>query len=325
VRAVVFDAPGAADVLRVRELADPRPGPGELLLDVRAAGVNRADLLQRRGLYPPPPGAPDILGLEAAGEVLAVGEGVAGWRPGDRAMALLQGGGYATRVAAPAACCLPVPENLSLVEAAALPEALATVELAVFRLGELAPGELLLLHGGSGGVGTLAIQMAVAAGATVIATAGGPDRARRIEALGAARGVDHRHEDFAAAVAEASGGRGADVILDCVGAPYLPRHLRCLATGGRLVLIGLMGGRRAEIDLAPLLARRLRVIGTTLRARPLEERAAVVAAVRERWLPAVREGRVRPVIAATLPLERAAEAHRRLERGDRFGKIVLVP
>jgi putative PIG3 family NAD(P)H quinone oxidoreductase len=322
--AVVVDRPGDGSALRLAEVAAPVAGPGELLIDVAATAVNRADLLQRRGLYPPPPGAPDILGLECAGVVAALGPGVAGWQPGDRAMALLSGGGYASRVAVPAACAMPVPERLSLADAAAVPEAFLTVALSAFRLGGLPDGGALLVHGGGSGVGTAAIQMAKAAGATVVVTAGSADKCRRCLGLGADRAVDYRTGDFVAAAREATGGRGGDVVLDPIGGPYLERNLGALVVGGRLVVIATMGGRSAEIDLAALLRRRLSVIGTTLRARPLEEKAALVAGFVTRFLPLLADGRLRPVVDRVLPIAEVAEAHRVVAASEHFGKVVLT-
>jgi putative PIG3 family NAD(P)H quinone oxidoreductase len=300
------------------------PGPGELLIDVAATAVNRADLLQRRGLYPPPPGASEILGLECGGVVAGLGPGVTGWRPGDRVMALLTGGGYAERVTVPAVCALPVPERLSLAEAGAVPEVFLTVALSVFRLGALPDAGALLVHGGGSGVGTAAIQMAKAVGGTVVVTAGSEQKCRRCLELGADRAVDYRTGDFVAAAHGATGGSGVDVVLDPVGGPYLERNLEALATGGRLVVIATMGGRRAEIDLAALLRRRLTVIGTTLRARPLDEKATLVADFAARFLPLLADGRLRPVVDRVLPIAEVAEAHRIVAASEHFGKVVLT-
>jgi len=322
--AVVVDRPGDGSDLRLAEVPAPEPGPGELLIDVAATAVNRADLLQRRGLYPPPLGASEILGLECAGVVAGLGPGLTGWQPGDRVMALLAGGGYAARVAVPAVCALPVPERLTLVEAAAVPEVFLTVALSVFRLGGLTGGGSLLIHGGGSGVGTAAIQMAKAAGATVIVTAGSDEKCRRCLELGADRAVDYRAGDFVAAAREATGGRGVDVVLDPIGGPYLERNLAALATGGRLVVIATMGGSRAEIDLAALLRRRLAVVGTTLRARPLDEKAALVADFAGRFLPLLADGTLRPVIDRVLPITEVAEAHRVVTASEHFGKVVLT-
>nr|WP_297429757.1 NAD(P)H-quinone oxidoreductase [uncultured Actinotalea sp.] len=320
--------------LALTERPGPVPGAGEVLVEVAAAGVNNADLLQVAGHYPPPPGAPDWPGLEVSGTVVAVGpEGGAGTtapRPavGDRVAALLTGGGYAEQVAVPWTQVLPVPEGVDLVEAAALPEAACTVwsTLVSPELGAgLRPGEWLLVHGGSGGVGSFAVQAAHALGVRVVATAGGPERAARCRELGAEVVVDHRAEDFVAAAREATGGRGVDVVLDVVGAAYLGRNLEALATGGRLAVIGLQRGRRGELDLGLLLAKRARVLGTTLRSRPAPEKAAVVAGVARDLWPAVAAGTVRPVVAARVPLADAARAHAMLRAGEVFGKVVLVP
>lgn len=318
-----FREPGGPEVLVPAEVDVQQPRSGEVLIDVAAAGVNNADLLQRAGLYPPPPGAPSWPGLEVSGVVAAAGPD-SGWAPGDRVAALLDGGGYAQQVIAPGAQVLPVPDGVDLVDAAALPEAACTVWSTLTAAG-LAPGQWLLVHGGSGGVGSLAVQVGAALGAHVIATAGGPARTARCRSLGARVVVDHRAEDFVAAVADATGGRGVDVVLDVVGAAYLERNLAALAVGGRLAVIGLQKGRRAELDLGTLLSRRLTVLGTTLRSRPAAEKAGIVAAVRSEVWPLVTDGRVRPVVHQRLPLTDAARAHRMLAAGEVFGKLLLVP
>ncbi|WP_273653195.1 NAD(P)H-quinone oxidoreductase [Cellulomonas fimi] len=324
-RAVVVSEPGPADVLRVAEVPDPTPGPADVLVQVSAAGVNRADLLQREGHYPPPPGAPAWPGLEVSGVVVAVGESVTDrWRPGDRVAALLAGGGYADRVTVRADLCLPVPDDVPLEDAAALPEAVATV-WSNLRAAHLSPGESLLVHGGSGGVGSVAVQLAGALGTRVLATAGGPDRVARVRELGADVALDHREEDLVGRVRAATDHRGVDVVLDVLGAGALADNLRLLADGGRLVVIGLQQGRRAELDLGLLLARRASVIGTTLRSRPHAQKAAIVDGVARHVWPLVAEGRVRPVVHARVPLADAAEAHRMMERGEVFGKVLLVP
>ena len=315
--------PGGPEVLVPSDVDVPRPRSGEVLIDVAAAGVNNADLLQRAGLYPPPAGAPSWPGLEVSGVVAAAGPD-SGWAPGDRVAALLDGGGYAQQAIAPAAQVLPVPDGMDLVDAAALPEGACTVWSTLAAAG-LAPGQWLLVHGGSGGVGSLAVQVGAALGAHVIATAGGPERAARCRGLGARVVVDHRAEDFVAAGADATDGRGVDVVLDVVGAAYLERNLAALAVGGRLAVIGLQKGRRAELDLGALLSRRLTVLGTTLRSRPAAEKAGIVAAVRSEVWPLVADGRVRPVVHARLPLTEAARAHRMLAAGEVFGKLLLVP
>lgn len=320
---------GGPDVLVCHEVSDPVPQAGELLIDVAAAGVNRADLLQRTGRYPSPPGAPAWPGLEISGVVAALGPDVpgtdaGGWAVGQRVCALLAGGGYASRVVVPAGQVLPVPAATDLVDAAGLPEAVCTAWSNLVDVGRLSAGEWVLVQGGSGGVGSVAVQLAAALGARVIATAGGPERARRCEELGAEIGLDHRSGLFTRTVQAVTGGRGVDVVLDVLGAAALADHLEVLATGGRLVVIGLQRGRRAEIDLGLLLERRASIHGTTLRARPAAEKAALVAAVRTHVWPMLDDGRLRPVVHARLPLERAADAHRLLESGEVFGKVLLT-
>ncbi|MFC4613202.1 NAD(P)H-quinone oxidoreductase [Cellulomonas algicola] len=324
-RAVVVTEPGPADVLRVADVDEPAPGPAEVLVQVSAAGVNRADLLQREGRYPPPPGAPPWPGLEVSGVVVAVGDAVAGrWAPGDRVAALLGGGGYADRVTVHADLCLPVPDSVPLEDAAALPEAVATV-WSNLRAAHLSPGETLLVHGGSGGVGSVAVQLGRALGTRVLATAGGPDRVARVRELGADVVLDHREDDLVGRVRAATDHRGVDVVLDVLGAGALADNLRILADGGRLVVIGMQQGRRAELDLGLLLARRASVIGTTLRSRPHAQKAAIVDGVARHVWPLVADGTVRPVVHARVPLADAPEAHRMMERGEVFGKVLLIP
>jgi putative PIG3 family NAD(P)H quinone oxidoreductase len=323
-RAAVFDQPGDPEVLRIAEVPDPVPQPGEVLLRVRATAVNRADLLQRRGLYPPPPGASHIIGLEAAGEVESVAEGVTGWPPGTRACALLAGGGYAEKVAVPAGQLLPVPDSIDIITAGAIPECFLTAHDNLLTRGRLQRGETVLIHGGAGGVGTAAIQVARRAGARVIVTAGTGERLRRCHELGADAGINHRDEDFVARVAEITEGHGADVILDVIGAAYLERNLATLARDGRLVVIGMQGGVRAELDLNTMLSRRLTVMGTTLRSRPVEQKAEIVRRAAEDLLPGLANGSLRPVIDRVLPLDRVVEAHRAMEAGEPVGKIVLA-
>jgi putative PIG3 family NAD(P)H quinone oxidoreductase len=323
VRAVVQDQPGDESVLRVGEAPRPELGAGDLRLRVVAAGVNRADLLQRQGLYPPPPGASPILGLECAGEVVEVGSSVRGWSPGERAMAILTGGGYAEEVVVPAVCALRVPDALSWEEAAALPEVFLTVYLNVFELGALPEGGTALVHGGGSGIGTAAIQLVRAAGGRIVVTAGSDAKCERCRELGADAAVNYRTGDFVAACREATGGRGVDVVLDSIGAPYLARNLDALAVGGRLVLIGLMGGARAEISLATLLVKRLGVLGSTLRARPAAEKGGIVARFWQRFGARIEKGELRPRVDRVLPLERAGEAHRAMQASEHFGKIVL--
>ena len=315
--AIVIEKPGDPDVLRWSEVPDPVIGDDEVLLDVVAAGVNRADIQQRRGFYPPPEGAPEYPGLEASGRVAAVGEKVTGWRVGDEACALLAGGGYATRVAVPAGQLLPVPRGVGLVEAAALPEVACTVWANVFMLARLRPGESFLVHGGAGGIGTMAIQLAKAHGARVLCTAGSAEKLERCRELGADVAIDYRTEDFVQA-------GPVDVILDNMGAKYLARNVTALGTGGRLVVIGLQGGRVGELDLGTLLMKRASVHATSLRARPLDEKAEIVASVREYVWPLIESGAVHPVLDRTIPMSDASSAHRTMEESTHVGKIVLT-
>ena len=309
----------------VEDVPPPVPGPGEVLVRVRAAGINRADLMQRAGRYPPPAGVTDRLGLEVSGVVAAVGAGVDAWTEGDRVCALTDGGGYAELVVVPARQVLRVPAGVDLLDAAALPEAVCTAWSNLVTVGGLAAGSSVLVHGGSGGVGVVAVQLAAALGAQVLTTAGGAARAERCLELGATVAIDHRREDVLTRVLETTDGRGVDVVLDILGAGALDMNLRALTTGGRLVVIGLQQGRRGEIDLGLLLARRASVIGTTLRARPPEEKAAIVDAVRDVVWPMVADGRVRPVVHARLPLAEADAGHELLASGEAFGKVLLVP
>jgi putative PIG3 family NAD(P)H quinone oxidoreductase len=322
-RAIVIDQPGDESALRLGEAPDPLLVPGSLRLRVAATAVNRADLLQRQGLYPPPPGASEILGLECAGEVLERAPDVEGFSPGDRVMALLAGGGYAEQVVVDAGSAMPVPASLDLEHAAAVPEVFLTVFLNVFQLGALPDGGVALVHGGGSGIGTAAIQLVKAAGGRVVVTAGSDEKCERCRALGADVAVNYRRDDFVAAAKELSGGRGADVVLDSIGAPYLQRNLDALDVGGRLVLIGLMGGAKAEIGLGTLLARRLQLIGSTLRARPAEEKAAIVRGFLARFGAALESGEIAPVVDRVLPLARAGDAHRAMKASEHFGKIVL--
>ena len=324
-RAVTISAQQGGGKLVLSRTEPPKPGADEVLIEVAASGVNRADLLQRDGHYPPPSGAPPFPGLEVSGTVVAVGDAVTDRAVGDRVVALLEGGGYAEAVAVRATQTLPVPDGVDLVDAAALPEAVCTAWTNLVDTGRLAPGEWLLVHGGSGGVGSIAVQLGAALGAHVVATAGGRERAERCRGLGAEAVVDHRHEDFVAAVRAASAGHGADVVLDVVGAAKLPDNVRVLAPGGRLVVIGLQRGRRGELDLNALMTKRATVTGTTLRSRSPQEKAAIVAAVGEHVWPMVAGGRVRPVVHARVPLADAADAMALLERGEAFGKLLLVP
>jgi NADPH:quinone reductase len=324
-RCIEISQPGGPEVLRLAERPDPAPGPGEVLIDVAAAGVNRPDVMQRRGAYPPPPGASDIPGLEVAGTIVGIGAGVTAWREGNLVCALVSGGGYATRCVAPAAQCLPVPAGVDLVEAAAMPETFFTVWSNVFERGRLTAGETALFHGGSSGIGTTAIQLASARGAQVIATAGSDEKCRACEALGAAHAVNYRTTDFVSAVKEITSGRGVDLVLDIVGGSYFPRNLMVLATDGRLVQIGLMSGEAAPpIDLRRVLGRRLTITGSTLRPRSVDEKGAIADALRQQVWPLVEGGAVRPVIHRTFPLRAAAAAHALMESSGHIGKIVLT-
>ena len=323
-KAITVPEPGGPDALVLADVDTPEPAAGEVLVRVAAAGVNRADTLQRQGHYPPPPGASDVIGLEVSGTVEALGEGVEDWAPGDEVCALLSGGGYAEYVAVPSGQLLPVPEGVSLADAAALPEVACTVWSNVFMTADLEPGEVLLVHGGSSGIGTMATQLARAYGARVAVTAGSADKLEACRELGADILVNYREEDFVERIREATDGRGADVVLDIVGAKYLGRNLEALATGGRLVIIGMQGGRVAELDIAMLMGKRAAVIGTTLRARPAAEKAAIVAAVAGHVWPLVEDGSVRPVVHSRHPLAEAAAAHREIEESGHVGKILLT-
>jgi len=330
-RAVVIEEPGGPEVLKLREVADPVPAVDEVLITIAAAGVNRADLMQRQGLYPPPPGAPPYPGLECAGQIAAVGSQVTGWRLGDNVCALLAGGGYAEQVAVPTGQVLPWPagksplaEAASPAEAAALPEAACTVYANVFLQAGLQPGETLLVHGGASGIGTMAIQVGKAFGARVACTAGSQPKLARCRELGADLAINYRDEDFVAKVQDFTGGHGADVILDIIGASYLARNITAIATGGRLAVIGLQGGAKAEIDLGQMLRKRVSVQAASLRARPPGEKTAIVAAVRENIWPLISSGQVKPVVDRVLPLTEAGQAHRLMEDGAHIGKIVLV-
>jgi putative PIG3 family NAD(P)H quinone oxidoreductase len=322
--AVTVDAPGGPEALGWREVPAPVPGPGEVLVDVVASAVNRADLLQRQGLYPPPPGASAVLGLECSGRVAALGPGAEGWAVGDECVALLAGGGYAEQVAVPVGQLMRVPRGVDLVTAAALPEVACTVWSNVVLLARLSAGETLLVHGGGGGIGTFAVQAGVALGARVAVTAGSAEKLERCRGLGAQILVNYRSDDFVEAVRAATGGRGADVVLDNMGAAYLARNVEVLAPGGRLVVIGLQGGARAELDLGLLMSRRASVSATTLRARPLEEKAAICAAVEGEAWPLVESGAIVPVVDRVLPMSDAAEAHRVVAASDHVGKVLLV-
>ncbi len=323
-RAIEITSPGGPEVLTVVERPDPAPGPGELLIRVAAAGVNRPDVMQRLGRYPPPRGASDIPGLEVAGTVAALGAGVDHWAVGDRVCALVAGGGYATLCVAPAPQCLPIPRGVDDVSAAAIPETFFTVWSNVFERGHLRAGESVLVHGGTSGIGTTAIQLSAARGARVFATAGSPEKCAACERIGAKRAINYRDEDFVEVVMNATGGRGVDLILDIVGGDYVARNLAALAMDGRLVQIGLMGGNAAPVDFRMVLGRRLTITGSTLRPRSVKEKGAIAAALRAEVWPLVEQGRVRPVIFRTFPLIQAPDAHRLMESSEHIGKIVLL-
>jgi putative PIG3 family NAD(P)H quinone oxidoreductase len=322
--AVVITKPGDPDVLQWTEVPDIHAGPGEVLVDVAAAGINRADLMQRQGFYDPPPGASPYPGLEVSGTIATLGPGVSGWAAGDRVCALLSGGGYASRTTVPAGQLLPVPPSVDLVQAAALPEVVCTVYSNVFMAARLTAGETFLVHGGSSGIGTMAIQLAKHFGATVAVTAGSKEKLQSCRELGADILINYRDEDFVAAMREATSGHGADVILDIMGAKYLSRNVDVLAADGRLAIIGMQGGAKAELNLGVLMAKRGTVISTTLRARPPEQKAAIVAAVRSTVWPLVEGGEIRPVIDRALPFTDAAEAHRIMAASTHTGKILLT-
>ncbi|MEQ6901000.1 NAD(P)H-quinone oxidoreductase [Nocardioides sp. YIM 152588] len=322
-RAVTVTEPGGPEVLAIADVPDPVAGPGEVVVAVAATAVNRADLLQRMGFYPPPPGASEILGLECSGTVAEVGEGVTDWEVGDRVCALLAGGGYAERVAVPAGQLMPVPDGIDLVTAAALPEVACTVWSNVYMVAALRPGEVFLVHGGGGGIGTFAIQLAAATGARVFTTAGSEAKRERCRELGAEVAIDYRAEDFVEVVREHTDGAGADVVLDNMGAKYLGRNVDVLADSGRLVIIGMQGGVKAELNIAQLLGKRGAVIATALRSRPAEDKARICASVVEHVWPLVADGSVAPVVGSVLPVEEVAEAHRRLD-GDNVGKVLLT-
>ncbi|MEW2548036.1 NAD(P)H-quinone oxidoreductase [Streptomyces sp. NPDC047002] len=322
--AITIPEPGGPEALVWSEVPDPVPGEGEVVVDVVASAVNRADVLQRQGFYDPPPGASPYPGLECAGRISAVGPGVAGWAVGDEVCALLGGGGYAEKVAVPVGQLLPVPAAMELVDAAGLPEVVATVWSNVFMIAHLRPGETLLVHGGASGIGTAAIQMAASAGARVAVTAGGADKLTRCQELGAEILINYREQDFVEEIKAATDGRGADVILDIMGAKYLERNVDALAVNGRLAVIGMQGGVKGELNLGALLAKRGAITATSLRARPASEKATIVSAVREHVWPLVVSGDLRPVIDQRLAMSDAAEAHRALDAGSHVGKILLL-
>jgi putative PIG3 family NAD(P)H quinone oxidoreductase len=323
-KAITIPTPGDADALVLDEVPTPDVGAGEVLVQVAAAGVNRADLMQRHGYYPPPPGASAYPGLEVSGTISALGSDVTRWAVGDPVCALLSGGGYAEQVAVPATQLLPVPDGVSLVDAAALPEVVCTVWSNLFMTANLQPDQTVLIHGGSSGIGTMAIQLARATGARVAVTAGSSHKLEACRALGAEILINYREQDFVEKLADATQGHGADVILDNIGAKYLARNVSALAVNGRLVIIGLQGGVRAELDINTLLRKCAAVFATSLRGRPAAEKAAIVAAVREHVWPLVDSGRVKPVVHRTFPLAQAPDAHRELEASTNIGKVLLT-
>jgi NADPH2:quinone reductase len=324
-KAVILSGFGGPEVMRIGEADAPEPGPGQARIKVVATSVNRADIVQRQGHYPPPKGESEILGLEAAGVVETLGPGVAGWAVGDRVMSLLPGGGYAEYAVVAADHLIPVPDNLSLTEAAAVSEVYITAYLNVFRIGGYQSGETVLLHGGGGGVNTAAVQLCrlLAPGGTVIVTAS-PGKLERVRELGGQHVIDYRSQDFAAAVREMTANRGADVILDHIGAAYLEANLKALAVGGRLVVIGLMGGAVAELQLGHLMVKRQRIIGSTLRSRPAAEKAEIIADFRARVMPYFTDGSLKPMIHRVFPIEAVQGAHREMENSRHFGKIILA-
>ncbi len=323
-RVIEIAAPGGAEQLIPAVRPVPTPGDGEVLIRVTAAGVNRPDVFQRQGHYPPPPGASDIPGMEVSGEIAALGPNVATPALGDRVTALLAGGGYADYAIASAGLCLPVPAGFTMIEAAALPETFFTVWTNVFERGACQAGESVLVHGGTSGIGTTAIQLASAMGARVFATAGTSDKARACERMGAVRGIDYRTEDFVAVVLEETAGKGADVILDMVAGSYVARNLAAAAVDGRIVIIGLLGGAKSEIDTGLILRKRLLLTGATLRSRTVAQKSAIADALRRSVWPLLVSGRVRPIIHATFPLALACDAHRLMESSAHIGKIMLT-
>ena len=320
---VEISRPGGPEVLKIAARPLPQPKPGEVLIRVASAGVNRPDCLQRAGTYAPPPGASDLPGLEVAGTIVKLGDGVTQWKEGDQVCALTPGGGYAQFCVTPAGHCLPIPQGWNLIEGASLPETFFTVWINVFERAHLAPGEVLLVQGGSSGIGVAAIQLAHAFGHRVFVTAGSAEKCAACEALGAERAINYRSEDFVEVVKQLTGGKGADVILDMVGGDYVPRELKCLATDGRLSLIAFLGGNKTMLDMSDILVRRLTITGSTLRPRTVEFKTGVADALRERVWPLIESGKVRPVIYKVFPLAEAAEAHALIESGVHVGKIML--
>ena len=323
-RAVEITQPGKPEVLKIGTRPVPQPKPGEVLIKVAAAGVNRPDVLQRTGNYPVPPGASDIPGLELAGSVVAVGEGVKDWRAGDTVTALVQGGGYAEYCTAPAPQCLPVPKGMTVVEAASLPETFFTVWSNVFDRAELKPGESFLVQGGSSGIGVAAIQMVKAFGHTVFATAGSAEKCEACVKLGADRAINYKTEDFVAVAKEVTGGKGVDVVLDMVGGEYVDRELKALADDGRIVIIAFLGGAKATLFLSDILRRHLTVTGSALRPRPVEFKGAIAKNLREKVWPLIERGKIKAIVYETFPLAEAAKAHELMESSRHIGKIVLT-
>jgi putative PIG3 family NAD(P)H quinone oxidoreductase len=322
--AIEIAQPGPPDVLRPAKRPVPQPAAGEVLIKVEAAGVNRPDVLQRLGQYPPPPGASDIPGLEIAGVIAATHSGVTRWHIGDRVCALVTGGGYAEFCVAPAVQCLPVPTNIGTAEAAAIPETLFTVWTNLFKRGHLRSGERVLIHGGASGIGTTAIQLAHVLGSIVFATAGSEEKCAACQRLGARLAINYRSADFVEAIHHATGGGGVDVVLDIIGADYFAKNIECLALDGRLIQIGLLGGARTSIDLGRVMRRRLTITGSTLRVRSVEEKGALAQDLEAQVWPLFASGQIRPIVDRTFPLRYAAEAHRRMEASDHIGKIVLT-
>ena len=323
-RAIEISQPGGPDVLVPTERSMPEPGAGEVLIKVAAAGINRPDVFQRKGNYAPPPGASDLPGLEVAGEIVGGDAAAGGFAVGDKVCALVAGGGYAEYCVAPAAQCLPIPNGLSDIEAAGLPETYFTVWSNVFDRGALQAGEALLVHGGASGIGTTAIQLARAMGNPVYATVGSDERVRAVEQLGAAKGINYKTQDFVKEVLDATGGAGVNVILDMVAGDYINRNMKCLADDGRIVVIALLGGARAEVDCNQILRRRLTLTGSTLRPRPVNFKGAIAQALRQRVWPLLEQGAIKPIVHATFPLEQAAAAHAMMEAGENIGKIILT-
>lgn len=322
-KAIVVSEPGGPDKLQLAEVADPVAGEGEVLLEVKATALNRADLLQRRGMYPPPKGASEILGLECSGVVTGIGPGASGVKPGDRVMALLPGGGYAERVVVPARMAVPVPESLTFEQAAAIPEAFFTAREALFSLGQVEPGSFVLIHAAAGGVGSAAVQLAHQHGAHVLATAGSDDKLARVKELGADTLINYKSQNFVAVAKEVTNGHGVDAVLDFIGGSYWDKHAACMAVGARCVVIGVLGGPTASVNLAQLLMRRYQILGLVMRSRPLADKIAITEAFIRDSLPLFADGRLAPIIDSVHPLSEARQAHERMEQNLNFGKIVL--